>query len=53
MLLAILRIGIVVRLIVEPREFPLLERIAIVCCHLVPPFVQQETTHIILIGFPL
>lgn len=34
MLLAIFRIGIVVWLIVESYKLPLLERIAIICCHL-------------------
>ena len=40
MLLGIFRIGIIVRLVIESRELPLLERVAIIRCHVVAPLMN-------------
>src|SRR3569623_460505 len=41
-LLAALRIGVFARLVIEACELPLLERIAVVCCHDVAPFKYRK-----------
>lgn len=45
MLLRIYRIGIIVRLIVEAREFSLLERVAVVCCHDLASHIKLTKSH--------